>query len=105
MVRHTGFKSRLLADCRRKEEQDNTAFTTRQGLYKFVHMLYGLTNAPGTFQHIMNVALRGLNWLSCLVHLEDIIVFTKDNLGQHTVKVTMVLERLRVASLSQNLKK
>lgn len=88
-----------------KEDKDKTAFATRQGLYKFVRMPFGLTNAPGTFQRMMNLVLRRLNWISCLVYLDDIIVFTKGSLEQHFVEVAMVLERLRVAGLSLNLKK
>lgn len=86
-------------------DKDKTTFTTRQGLYRFVRMPYGLMNAPGTFQRMTNLVMRGLNWLSCLVYLDDIIVFTKGSIAQHVVEVAMVLERLRLAGLSLNLKK
>lgn len=83
-------------------DKDKTAFTTRQGLYRFVRMPFGLMNAPGTFQRMMNLVLRGL---SCLVYLDDIIVFLKGSIEQYIIEMAMALERLRVARLSVNVKK
>ncbi|OWZ20922.1 reverse transcriptase [Phytophthora megakarya] len=42
-----------------KEDRDKTAFTTKRGLYRFKRMSFGLTNAPATFQRLMNSMLRG----------------------------------------------
>lgn len=77
-------------------------FTRHQGLYKFVRIPFGLTNAPRTFQRIINLVHLGLNWLSCLVYLDDIIIFTNENLDQHILVVAMLLERLRNVGLSLN---
>ena len=38
----------------RPDDEFNTAFRTYQGLYEFRVMSFGLTNAPTTFQNIMN---------------------------------------------------
>uniref|UniRef100_H3G6Y4 Reverse transcriptase domain-containing protein n=1 Tax=Phytophthora ramorum TaxID=164328 RepID=H3G6Y4_PHYRM len=40
-----------------KEDRDKTAFVTRQGLFRFVRMPFGLANAPGTFQRMMDAVL------------------------------------------------
>eukprot|EP00644_Phytophthora_capsici_P019036 jgi/Phyca11/132350/e_gw1.154.3.1 len=68
-------------------------------------MPFGLTNAPATFQRLMNGVLRGLTWTTCLVYLDDIVVFTKGSVERHIVEVASVLERLAVAGLSLKLKK
>jgi hypothetical protein len=86
-------------------DRDKTAFTTKRGLYRFKRMPFGLMNAPSTFQRMMNGVLRGLTWLTCLVYLDDIVVFTRGGIERHVVEVAAVLERLRVASLTLKLNK
>jgi hypothetical protein len=39
-------------------------------------MLFGLRNAPATFQRTVDIVLSGLKWKTCLVYLDDIIVFS-----------------------------
>ena len=51
-----------------------SAFTTYQ---EFVRMPYGLCNAPATFQRLMQVVLAGLEWKSCFVYIDDILVASK----------------------------
>ena len=78
--------------------REKTAFTTHQGLYEFNVMPFGLCNAPGTFQRLMNSTLSGLQWSSCLVYLDDVIIFSK-TLEEHLARLTAVLERFRSAGL------
>ncbi|KAE9357759.1 hypothetical protein PF008_g3016 [Phytophthora fragariae] len=87
------------------EDRDKTAFTTKKGLYRFVRMPFGLTNAPSTFQRMMNGVLRGLTWTTCLVYLDDIVIFTRGGIERHVVEVANVLERLSAAGLTLKLKK
>ena len=61
-------------------------------------MPFGLYNAPGTFQRLMNSTLSGLQWSSCLVYLDDVIIFSK-TLEEHLARLTAVLERFRTAEL------
>ena len=58
-----------------EEDREKTAFATHQGLYQFRVMPFGLCNAPGTFERLMEITMRGLQWRTCLVYLDDIIVF------------------------------
>ncbi|KAL4172067.1 hypothetical protein KRP22_007241 [Phytophthora ramorum] len=86
-------------------DRDKTAFTTKRGLYRFVRMPFGLMNAPSTFQRMMNGVLRGLTWTTCLVYLDDIVVYTRGGIERHIVELATVLERLSVAGLTLKLKK
>ena len=53
-----------------------SAFACKFGLFEFKVMLFGLTNAPSTFQCFMNESLAGLEEL-CGVYLDDIIVYSR----------------------------
>jgi hypothetical protein len=82
------------------EDRVKTAFTTRRGLFQFRRMPFGLCNAPGTFQRLMDCVLRGITWISCLGYLDDVVIFTKGSVARHVVELAAVLERLAGAGLS-----
>lgn len=86
------------------EDREKTAFSTHRGLFQFTVMPFGLCNAPGTFERLMEVAMRGLQWTSCLVYLDDIVVFSRDFQG-HLRRLGEVLERLESAGLKVKPKK
>ena len=78
--------------------KEKTAFVTYSGLYQFVKMPFGLANAPATFQRLMEVVLVGLAQTTCVVYLDDILVFGRD-MKEHNANLELVLERLRRAGL------
>ena len=41
-------------------------------------MPFGLCNAPATFQRLMQVVLAGLDWKSCFVYLDDILIASEN---------------------------
>ncbi|KAE9012989.1 hypothetical protein PR001_g9034 [Phytophthora rubi] len=82
------------------ENRDKTAFTTKQGLYRFVRMPFRLMNAPSTFQRMMNGVLRGMTWTTCLVYLDDIMAYTRGDIERHVLELATVLEMLSVAGLA-----
>ena len=81
-----------------------TAFRTRYGHYEFLVVPMGLTNSPAVFQAYINKALRGLVDESCIVYLDDILVFSKTK-EEHDQHLQRVCERLRDAELYAKLSK
>ncbi|GBG79829.1 hypothetical protein CBR_g30093 [Chara braunii] len=78
----------------RPEDQHNTAFQTRYGLYEFVVMPFGLCNAPGTFQHTMNQIFHDYLDKFVVVYLDDILIFSK-TIEEHVAHLDKVLSLLR----------
>ena len=87
-----------------KEDRDKTTFTCHAGCYRFKRMPFGLCNAPATFQRTLDILLAGLRWKTCLVYLDDVIVFSK-TLDEHVKHVQDVLNILQRAGISLKLKK
>lgn len=54
-----------------------TAFTTRYGYYEWLVMSFGLTNAPTTFQTLMNQVFGDMIGKGLVVYLDDILVFSR----------------------------
>ncbi len=80
------------------KDRAKTAFTTREGLFQFIRMPFGLCNAPATFQRMMNAVLSDLIGKCVFVYIDDIIVYSQD-FKTHMQHVRMVLDRLRGAGL------
>lgn len=59
----------------KEEDIPKTAFITKYGLYEFTTMPMGLSTACATFQRLMELILQGLNWQTCIIYLDDIVVF------------------------------
>eukprot|EP00731_Ephydatia_muelleri_P008580 Em0004g918a len=86
------------------EDREKTAFTTPYGLYQFCVMPFGLCNAPSTFQRLMELVLAGLHWSSCLVYLDDIIIYSR-TVKEHLTRLEEVPERLQAAGMKLKPKK
>ena len=82
----------------RKEDIHKTAFCTKYGLFEFNVMPFGVTNGPATFQRVMELALQGLNWLTCLIYLDDVIVHA-ETFEEHVERVREFLWRMIEANL------
>ena len=80
------------------EDKPKTAFATREGLYEFNVMPFGVCNAPATFQRFMDLVLAGVQWTQCLVYLDDVIIVGRD-FEEHLQNLSTVLQKLREAGL------
>ncbi|XP_025266084.1 uncharacterized protein LOC112638471 [Camponotus floridanus] len=81
-----------------EKDKSKTTFSTPYGHYEFNRMLFGLKNAPATFQRLMNSVLMGLQGLRCLVYLDDIVIY-ESSLDDHNKRLKEVLQRLRKFNL------
>ena len=61
-------------------------------------MPFGLTCAPIVFQRLMDIVLCGLSYLTCLVYLDDVIVFGR-NFDEQLERLSKVFDRFRNANL------
>ncbi|CAF5209263.1 unnamed protein product, partial [Rotaria magnacalcarata] len=60
---------------------------------------FGLTNAPATFQRLMDLVLGGLKWSCALVYLDDIIVYST-SLDDHLYNLELVLQQIQQSGLT-----
>jgi len=82
--------------------EDN--FQTNEGLYKWLVMPFGLSNASSTFMRLMNEMLKEFIGKFVIVYLDDILIFSRTK-GEHIQHVRRVLEKLQQNKLLINLKK
>ena len=75
-----------------------TAFTGEDGRYQYNSLPMGTTNAAPTFQRNMEVMLTGLLWKSCIVYIDDIIIYS-NTFEEHKRHLKEVLERLQKANI------
>ena len=81
-----------------------TTFKTKQALFEWMVMPFGLCNAPATFMRDMNDLFSPLIDEFVLVYLDDILIFTK-SWNEHVCHVKKVLDVLKNEKLYVKLSK
>jgi hypothetical protein len=81
-----GAKAFLMVDLRsgyhqpkiQPEDVSKMAFTTRYGLYEFLVMSFGLTNAPAYFMNLMNKVFMEYLDKFVVMYIDDILVYSQN---------------------------
>jgi hypothetical protein len=88
----------------KESDIEKTTFTTHLGHFEYVVLPFGLTNAPATFQTLMNSVLAQFLRKFALVFFDDILVYSK-TMSEHIQHLRAVLAVLKQNQLFAKLSK
>ena len=77
----------------RPQDIPKTDFSTRYGLYEYLVMSFGLTNAPTVFMYLINSVFMPELDKFVVVFIDDILIYSKNN-EEHAQHLRIILTRL-----------
>jgi hypothetical protein len=86
------------------EDKKKTGIVTPFGTYQYERLAFGLAGSSFTFTRTMDEVLLGLGSVTCLVFMDDVLVFGR-TMEEHVERLQQVLERLRGAHFTLILEK
>ena len=100
----------------RESDKGLTTFVTRRQKYEFNYLPFGVQSGPSYMCRLMDAALQGLAWETCMPYLDDVGVWSTgvgdtpekreaDSFDQMITRLGNVFERLRWAGLSMKASK
>ena len=81
-----------------EESKSKTAFICHAALFQYRRMPFRLTNAPATFQCLMNQLFSGEEWKFVFMYLDDLLIVSQ-MVQEHLEHVKKVLTKLQQAGL------
>jgi hypothetical protein len=78
----------------RPSDISKTTFSTRYGLYEFMVMSFGLTNAPAYFMNLMNKVFMEYLDRFVVIFIDDILIYSKND-SDHEEHLPIVLQKLQ----------
>ena len=85
-----------------QRSREISAFVTPSGLYQYKVMLFGMKNAPATFQRMVNKLVRDID--GCEGYIDDVVIYS-DNWSDHIRQIKRFFQIMREAKLTINLMK